>query len=232
MNIGMVISLYYSSGSDAAINYILARLNCNEEKAYTLLEDIINSARYQEYVRQQKLQRELVRMHEAEARRLEANIYKTYNAYKTSNKHNKGQQRNKKKNTIVYIDAESVSPDSVNEILRQSKAEGEVLQIRYYARREDISKEAWRRLAKDFDIEPILLEGGPENNKVDNKIIDDIEHDLESNKSLDIVCIATRDGDYTNVVKEIRTHGKRAVVLAAPNTSQKLKDAASRVKDI
>ena len=55
---------------------------------------------------------------------------------------------------------------------------------------------------------------------------------LEQNKQVDIFCIVSRDGDFTSLVKYLREHKKRVVILATKQTSRKLKDASSEVKGI
>ena len=74
--------------------------------------------------------------------------------------------------------------------------------------------------------------GNPEHNKIDKKLIKDAKKILRDNKSIDIFCIASRDGDYTELVKLLRENRKRVVVLATKDTSQKLKNSASEVKGI
>ena len=138
----------------------------------------------------------------------------------------------KKKNTMVFIDAESIGSSSCPRIIGQCKTIGELYEIRYYARQKDESTLEWKDVAKQYDIKPILLCGGPEHNKVDNKIIKDIKKVLKGNKSIDIFCIASRDGDFTSIVKELRESHKRVVVFATSNTSKKLKASASEVKGI
>jgi hypothetical protein len=138
----------------------------------------------------------------------------------------------RKQNTMVFIDAESVSADHCPRICGQCRSLGEINEIRYYARQNDPSTSAWKDQAKAYDIKPILMYGEPERNKIDNKIIKDIRRILNTNKSIDIFCIASRDGDFSQIVQEIRGKKKRAVVLAMKNTSEKLKGSASEVRGI
>ena len=138
----------------------------------------------------------------------------------------------RKQNTMVFIDAESISADRCPRIIGQCQSVGEIFEIRYYARQIDPSTSAWKDQAKAYDIKPILMYGEPERNKIDNKIIKDIRRILNTNKSIDIFCIASRDGDFSDIVQEIRSKRKRAVVLATKNTSEKLKGLASEVRGI
>ena len=138
----------------------------------------------------------------------------------------------KKKKTMVFIDAESVSANHCQSIIGQCKNVGEIFEMRYYALQKDSSIAAWKKVAKQYSIKPILMFGQAAHNKIDNKIIKDIKNILESNKSIDIICIASRDGDYSEVAEYIRSKKKKVVILATKNTSQRLKNAASEVRGI
>lgn len=76
------------------------------------------------------------------------------------------------------------------------------------------------------------MAGEREKNKIDNKIIRDAKKILNENKSIDIFVIASRDGDYTELVKFLRSNRKRVVILAPKNTSKKLKNASSESRFI
>lgn len=138
----------------------------------------------------------------------------------------------RKQNTIVFIDAENISADRCSRIIGQCRAIGEVYEIRYYARQNDPATAAWKEQAKYHGIKPILMCGEPEHNKIDNKIVKDIRRVLNTNKSIDIFCIASGDGDYSKIVQEIRSQKKRAVILATKNASKRLKGSASEVRGI
>ena len=144
----------------------------------------------------------------------------------------KSSSSSKKKNTMVFIDAENISSDHCSSIIGQCKSIGEVFEVRYYARQKDPTTAKWKETITDYGLKPILMCGEPERNKIDNKIIKDIRKVLNSNKSIDIFCIASKDGDYSNIVQEIRNNKKRAVILATKGTSKKLKAKASEIKGI
>ena len=74
--------------------------------------------------------------------------------------------------------------------------------------------------------------GEPEKNKIDKKIMKDVRKMLEQDKQVDIFCIASRDGDFTSLVNELRRQKKKVVILATKQTSQRLKKAANEVKGI
>lgn len=138
----------------------------------------------------------------------------------------------KKQNTMVFIDAESVSADHCARIVGQCKKVGEIFEARYYSLQKDKSTAAWKEVANQYHIKPILMCGESAPNKIDNKIIKDIKNTLENNKSIDIFCIVSRDGDYAKIAEYIRSMKKHVVVLATKNTSRKLKNIAHEVKGI
>jgi len=110
---------------------------------------------------------------------------------------------------------------------------GEIAEIRYYARQKDPSTAAWKDEAKKYGIKAILMYGEPGPNKIDDKIVRDIYHILETNKSIDVFCIASRDGDFSGIVQDLReTYHKKVIVLATKNTSGLLKSWASEIKGI
>ena len=141
-------------------------------------------------------------------------------------------QVHKKRNLAVFIDAESVSSSHASKINGQIHRIGELFEARYYALQKDNSTCAWKQEAKKYGFKPILMSGPPEKNKIDNKIIKDAKKMLEQNKQIDIFCIVSRDGDFTPLVKYLKEHKKRVVILAPKQTSKKLKDASSEVKGI
>ena len=80
---------------------------------------------------------------------------------------------------------------------------------------------------KDKNIKDIRLSGGPEKDKVDKKIRKDALKITNDHKNIDVVCIATSDGGYTDTIKEIRGQGKKVVVIGEKKAPDELRDAAS-----
>ena len=138
----------------------------------------------------------------------------------------------KKKNTVVFIDAESVSSNHCGRIMSQCSVIGELDEARYYARQKDPATRAWNDEANQRGIKKYLISGSPAPNKIDKHIIKDAKKLVKTRKNIDIFCIASRDGDYTELVRYLRNYGKRVVVLATKCTSQRLKSAASIVLEI
>ena len=57
-------------------------------------------------------------------------------------------------------------------------------------------------------------------NKVDNKIKRDARRIINQNKNVDIICLATNDGGYADVITELRQAGKRVVVIGEKGASE------------
>lgn len=137
-----------------------------------------------------------------------------------------------KKNTMVFIDAENVSSDHAASIEKEIWDIGNVAEVRYYAMQKDPATANWKTTIKEYGYKPILMAGEREKNKIDNKIIRDVIKVLNDNKSIDIFVIISRDGDYTELVRFLKSNRKRVVILAPKNTSKKLKNASSEVRVI
>ena len=137
-----------------------------------------------------------------------------------------------KKNTMVFIDAENVSSTHAASIENEIWDIGNVAEVRYYAMQKDPATANWKSTIKEYGYKPILMAGEREKNKIDNKIIRDAKKVLNENKSIDIFVIVSRDGDYTELVRFLRSNRKRVVILAPKNTSKKLKNASSESRTI
>ena len=137
-----------------------------------------------------------------------------------------------KKNTMVFIDAENVSSTHAASIENEIWDIGNVAEVRYYAMQKDPTTANRKSTIKEYGYKPILMAGEREKNKIDNKIIRDAKKVLNENKSIDIFVIVSRDGDYTELVRFLRSNRKRVVILAPKNTSKKLKNASSESRTI
>lgn len=137
-----------------------------------------------------------------------------------------------KKNTMVFIDGENVAHSYAASIENEIRDIGKVAEVRYYAMQKDPATAGWKSTIKEYGYKPILMAGEREKNKIDNKIIRDAKKILNENKSIDIFVIVSRDGDYTELVKFLRSNRKRVVILAPKNTSKKLKNASSESRSI
>lgn len=134
-----------------------------------------------------------------------------------------------KKNMGLYIDGENYSVKKAQLLFAVVSGIGVLSYARVYGIQNDKSTQAWSRLASErTDLTDIRLYGGPGKNKVDKKIQKDIRHDAKINKCIDIIVIATSDHGYVPIVEEMRSKGKKVVIISGNIISKKLKNACNK----
>lgn len=138
----------------------------------------------------------------------------------------------KKKNTMVFIDAENIPSTFATSIDKEIHTIGNVDEVRYYAMQKDPSTYGWKSSIKEYGYKQVLMAGERKKNKIDNKIIRDAKKILNNNKNIDIFVIASRDGDYTELVNFLRDNKKKVVIIAPKDTSKKLINASSEYRSI
>lgn len=147
-----------------------------------------------------------------------------------NNKQNNSRQ--KKKNLLVVVDGENISSKFGDQISFTVKEIGNAENIYVYSRQKDNYTKSWKDVAtKNFFCEKKLY-GAPQKDKVDEKIIKDIYNELASNKSIDIVCIVSNDGGFSDVVENLRNMGKRVEVIGTSNISNKLLQVSNQVWEL
>lgn len=134
---------------------------------------------------------------------------------------------NEKQNTGLLIDGENVGAKKVNAILNAARSQGKLYEGKVYGRQKDIHTRQWSDKAKEYGISDIRLYGGPGKNKVDNKIKKDARRLINQHKNIDIVCIATSDNDYVDIIRELRSLGKRVVVIGEKQASASLRTSCN-----
>ena len=55
---------------------------------------------------------------------------------------------------------------------------------------------------------------------------------INQNKNVDIICLATNDGGYADVITELRQAGKKVVVIGEKRASEKLRKSCSRFIEV
>ena len=134
---------------------------------------------------------------------------------------------NEKQNTGLLIDGENVGAKKVNAILNAARSQGKLYEGKVYGRQKDIHTRQWSDKAKEYGISDIRLYGGAGKNKVDNKIKKDARRLINQHKNIDIVCIATSDNDYVDIIRELRSLGKRVVVIGEKQASASLRTSCN-----
>ena len=138
----------------------------------------------------------------------------------------------KKKNTGVLIDGENITAKKAAMIMHIVKEQGVLDMGKVYGIQKDDRTKNWKTKAKELGIEDIRLYGGPQKNKVDNKIKKDARKLINQHKNVDIICLATNDGGYTDVITELRQAGKKVVVIGEKRASEKLRKSCNRFIEV
>lgn len=137
-----------------------------------------------------------------------------------------------KKNTELLIDGENIGAKKADRIMNAANAQGVVYESKVYGRQKDDRTKRWSDKARECGMADIRLYGGPEKNKVDKKIKKDARKVVSVHKNVDVVCIATNDGGYIDVIKELRAMGKRVVVIGERQAPEKLRQCCSKFVEI
>lgn len=137
------------------------------------------------------------------------------------------------RNAIQDWEKDAYIPEK-EKILKLSRAyhepEGNILHMLEICRQKDSATANWRDVARQYRYKAILMSGERTKNKIDFKIIKDVKRVLFENKSIDIFCIVSRDGDYKELVKFLRDNKKRVVILGPKGISKKLENESSEIR--
>ncbi len=144
----------------------------------------------------------------------------------------KGNTKNIKQNSALLIDGENISAKKVDKIMRVVRTKGILYEGKVYGRQKDPYTKSWSNKAGEYGIKDIRLYGDPKKNKVDKKLKKDGRRLVEEHKNIDIIYLASNDGDYTEYVKDMRSRGKRVVVFGGKQASTALKKSCNLFVEI
>ena len=133
----------------------------------------------------------------------------------------------KKKNMLLMIDGENVSSKRGDKIMRIANSQGVLYESKVYGLQKDSGTKKWSEKARQYNIKDIRLCGGPAKNKVDRKLQKDARNEVNKYRNIDTVCIVTSDGGYTETVRDLRSKGKRVVIIGESKTPRRLKESCS-----
>lgn len=131
------------------------------------------------------------------------------------------------KKVSVFIDGENISARYVEEIIEKTSKKFEIQKMKCYIRKNDESTVHWSEEEKERDLKVVPIPGQPKKDKIDNIIKHDIRQIIDSNKA-NAICIVTSDGGYVDIVNEIKSSGKEAVIVGEEKTPERLRKAATR----
>lgn len=141
-------------------------------------------------------------------------------------------RKKRKKNLLLLIDAENVSHKKAGVIMRCVELQGVIDMAKVYGRQKDSHIKRWSEKSREYGLEDIRLCGPPQKDKVDKEIQKDARREIYEHKNLDIVCLVTSDSGYANTVDEIRSQGKRVVVIGEKKASEVLRKSCSKFIEI
>lgn len=137
-----------------------------------------------------------------------------------------------KRNTELLIDGENMSYKKAGRIMQIVESQGVLFEGRVYGRQKDQRTKGWTDMARIHGIEDIRLYGGPQKNKVDNKIKRDASKIIMEYKNVDVIVLVTSDSDYIDAVKDLRNHGKRVVIVGTNQASKSLRQSCNKFIEI
>lgn len=134
----------------------------------------------------------------------------------------------KKKNMLVVVDAENISARKASRIYEKVNKCGTLDCARVYRRKNDRRTERWSEKIEMFPgYEDVRISGGPEKNKVDNRIKKDVGEYVKKHKNIDIIVIVSADHGYSECIRLLRNQGKKVIVIAGEQASKKLVESSS-----
>ncbi|MCR5847665.1 MAG: NYN domain-containing protein [Lachnospiraceae bacterium] len=139
----------------------------------------------------------------------------------------KRRRQEKKKNTGVLIDGENISARKARKIMDAVNNIGVLYTAKVYCRQKDPYTKNWASRSRENGIEDIRLYGGPAKDKVDNKIKKDARNLINLHRNVDIICLVTNDGGFTDVIMDLRNVGKKVVVFGGKQAPKRLRNSCN-----
>ena len=136
-------------------------------------------------------------------------------------------KRIRKLNTELLIDGENLGAKKAQKIMKAARSQGIIYESKVYSRQCDGYTKKWSEKAGEYGIHDIRLYGGPNKDKVDKKIKKDAKRTISNHKNIDVICIATNDGGYVDVIEELRSQGKRVVVIGTEKAAKSLRESCN-----
>lgn len=131
-------------------------------------------------------------------------------------------------NIALFIDGENISSKYAEKILEITNNIGTIAVAKVYGLQKDEHTKKWTEKAKENEIKDIRLCGKPEDNKVDKKIIKDMKKVILDHRWISTICIASCDGGYAEVLKELQNSGLKIIVIGTKKISKKLKEVCNK----
>jgi len=121
-------------------------------------------------------------------------------------------------NCAIYIDADNVSPKSLEEILLKSSNSNVIIK-KIFADWTHESMHKWSKKAKQYGFQGIQCFGNDFKQTSDIYMITDIINDLYSNNHINMIILATSDIDFTHLCHLIKAKNKKLVIFTPQKSS-------------
>ncbi len=134
------------------------------------------------------------------------------------------------KKIVLLIDAENTSAKYADRIIQYLEKQGVIISARLYGdfiNNKNVKK--WNDKAIQYEMEQQLTTTAGKNASDISLVIDAM--DLLYLKTIDIFCIVTSDGDFTNLIKRIREDGIEVIGMGKPDASKRLGKVCDRYLD-
>lgn len=145
--------------------------------------------------------------------------------------------RSKEHCFILFVDAENCSSHNFMKVCRKlrelEKTHQNAGMYCYGLKAEEDGRlKSWREVTSYSFCIWQWLEGKPQKNKVDKRIIGDVELLLSQSRfdKIDTYCFMTSDGDYVGIIKKLRDKKKFTIVFGKSNASKELKSSCNLFK--
>ena len=138
----------------------------------------------------------------------------------------------KRKKVAVYIDGENISARKLDKINAIFEREGQLISANVYRRKNDKFTKRWHNIGRRREsMKEISINGTSQRDKIDKRIIRDINRDIRNNSDIDVVILFSSDHGYAQTVEKIAGRGKE-VIVAGKNISNRLKVVAGAYYEI
>lgn len=136
-------------------------------------------------------------------------------------------KRIKKQNTELLIDGENLGAGKAQAIMEAARSQGVLYEGKVYGRQLDACTRKWSEKARECGVSDIRLYGEAGKDKIDNKLKKDARRLINIHSNLDVICIASNDGGYVDIIRELRARGKRVVVIGTEKAAKSLRESCS-----
>ena len=125
-------------------------------------------------------------------------------------------------NIAVYIDADNINSEHLKIIYKEIRNKGRIIIKRVYGDWTSENMGNWKKVCRNYGLEPITAFNTPNKNSSDMKLtVDIMRHLFTLKQTINTFIIISSDSDYIPVISEIRKEGKKAIVVGYKGSTSK-----------